>query len=149
MKLPLFFTLLLTFALAVSFTQNSRASDFPKGSPAFLTSYEAALKAGKQEGKPVIAIFSASWCPPCQTNKRNVYPSTEVKPFHDKFVWAYLDADEESNVPAMKKFEVSGIPHIQFLNAKGTSIGSLVGGTSAKDFGETLADVLKKAKASE
>ena len=68
----------------------SHAADFPKGSPQFATNYAAALKAGKDTGKPVVLIFSAVWCPPCQANKHNVYPSDAVKPFHAKFVWAYL-----------------------------------------------------------
>ena len=149
MKRHHFFALLVTLGLGVFFTQNGSASDFPKGSPTFVTGYDAALKAAKKTGKPVIAIFSASWCPPCQANKQNVYPSAEVKPFHDKFVWAYLDADEEANVPAMQKFGVSGIPHIQFLAANGTSIGKLIGGTSPKTFSKELENVLKKTSAAE
>ena len=29
--------------------------------------------------------------------KKSVYPSDAVKPLHDKFVWAYLDTDDEDN----------------------------------------------------
>ena len=149
MKRHSFLALLITLGLGVFSAQTSTASDFPKGSPTFVTGYNAALKAATKTGKPVIAIFSASWCPPCQANKQNVYPSAEVKPFHDKFVWAYLDADEEANVPAMKKFGVSGIPHIQFLDVKGASVGKLVGGTSPKAFRKELERVLKKTSAGE
>lgn len=149
MKRHRFLAFLVTLSLGVFAVQKSSASDFPKGSPDFVTGYDAALKAAKTSGKPIIAIFSASWCPPCQANKKNVYPSAEVKPFHDKFVWAYLDADEEANVPAMKKFGVSGIPHIQFLDAKGTSVGKLIGGSSPKAFSKELASVLKKTSAGE
>lgn len=149
MKRSRFLSLLVTLGLGTFSALNSAASDFPKGSPTFVTGYDAALKAAKTSGKPIIAIFSASWCPPCQANKQNVYPSSEVKPFHEKFVWAYLDADEEANVPAMKKFGVSGIPHIQFLDAKGASVGKLIGGSSPKAFRKELESILKKTSAGE
>jgi thiol:disulfide interchange protein len=115
---------------ATSFLNQARAADFPKGSPEFVTSYAAALKASKESGEPVVLLFSAGWCPPCPANKHNVYPSAAVKPFHDRFVWAYLDADEEANVTVMEKFGVTGIPHIQFLDKTGKSLGSTIGGTT-------------------
>ena len=121
------------------------ASDFPKGSPKFVTDYKAALEQSKKEDKPVILVFSAPWCPPCQSTKKNVYPSKEVTALHDKFVWAYLDVDEEPNAAAGKKYGVQGIPHVQFLDAKGKDVGNQVGSTTAGDFATTLNAVLKKA----
>jgi thiol:disulfide interchange protein len=121
------------------------ASDFPEGSPKFLTNYEETLKAAKAANKPVVLVLSASWCPPCQMNKKNVYPSAEVKAFHDKFVWAYLDTDEEKNSKAAQTFKVEGIPHIEFLDSEGKSIGQTIGGTSPAKFAATLEQTLKKA----
>jgi thioredoxin-related protein len=77
--------------------------------------------------------------------KNNVYPSDAVKALHDKFNWAYLDADDRRNEKDMKKFGVSGIPHIEFLNAAGESIGKQVGGTSPEAFAAKLNEVLSKA----
>ena len=145
MKLRQIFTLIATLGLSAVFAPRSHAADFPKGSPSFVSSYDAALKAAKEGGKPLILVFSASWCPPCQANKQNVYPSAQVKPFHNKFVWAYLDTDLRTNAVAAEKFGVSGIPHIQFLSKDGTSLGNLVGGTSPQDFAATLTQVLGKS----
>ncbi len=131
----------------VSLVTRTHAADFPKGSPKFLTSYDAALKASKESGKPVVMIFSAAWCGPCQANKKAVYPSDAVQPFHEKFVWAYLDADDEANIPAMQKFGVTGIPHIQFLDKGGKSLGNAVGGTSPEEFAKVLDVTLKRAGA--
>lgn len=121
------------------------AADFPKGSPAFEHKLSDALAKAKSENKPVIAVFSAVWCGPCQAMKKEVYPSKEVAAFHDKFVWAYLDADEAANGPAMEKYGVSGIPHIQFISKDGKSIDKQVGSTSPSEFADTLKGVLKKA----
>jgi thiol:disulfide interchange protein len=133
-------------ALLLLSTPAVRAGEFPEGSPAFKTSLPEALSAAKKEGKPVIAIYSAVWCGPCQQMKHNVYPSAQVKPFHDKFVWAYLDADDEkANAADMKKFGVEGIPHIQFLSASGKSLDKQIGSSSAEEFVQKLQEVLKKA----
>lgn len=121
------------------------AGDFPKGSPPFLHDYATALSTAKGSGKPVILVFSAVWCPPCQAMKKSVYPSAEVKPFHDKFVWAYLDVDQAANETVAKQFRVEGIPHIEFLNLDGKALDKQVGASSAKEFSQTLARVLGKA----
>ncbi len=134
--------LLLLAALALP----ALAADFPKGSPKFLTSYDAAIAAATAQNKPVVMVFSAVWCPPCQVMKKSVYPSKEVTPLHDKFVWAYLDTDVESNAAAAQKHGVSGIPHIEFLSPQGKSLGNQVGSTSPAEFAGTLEKILAKAK---
>lgn len=140
-------TLLASLA-ALLFVAHAVAADFPQGSPKFKTSLSAALSAAKKENKPVIAIFSAVWCGPCQTMKRDVYPSAAVKPYHDQFIWAYLDADTSSNQADMKKFKVNGIPHIEFLDSSGASLGQQIGSTSPDAFAGILAQTLKKAGSS-
>jgi thiol:disulfide interchange protein len=120
--------------------------DFPAGSPPFVTSYEAVTKAAAASGKPVVVVFSASWCPPCQMMKTDVYPSVAVKAWHDQFEWAYLDVDNAANEAAANKFGVSSIPHIQFLSKEGKSLGREIGGLSAEDFAKRLEKVRKKAK---
>ncbi len=137
-------TLLLAAAVAVVIPV--LAKDFPKGSPKFESSARSAMSEAKKTGKPIVMVFSAVWCPPCQTMKNSVYPSAAVKEFHDKFVWAYLDTDDNSNDKAAKQYGVSGIPHIEFLDAEGKPvIEKQVGSNSPEAFAKKLADVLAKA----
>ena len=136
----LFFTLIAA-ALALPLI----AGDFPKGSPKFEHSLKSVSAAAAKSGKPMVVVFSAVWCGPCQAMKKDVYPSAEVAALHDKFEWAYLDVDEASNEKASKEFGVTGIPHIQFLDKAGKPIGNQVGSTSPGDFAATLKSILKKA----
>ncbi|MDZ4286877.1 MAG: thioredoxin family protein [Prosthecobacter sp.] len=139
--------LLAAALLAASFILPAIAAphEFPKGSPKFLTDYKAAIEQSKKEGKPAILVFSAAWCPPCQTMKKSVYPSKEVAALHDKFVWAYLDVDEDANSKAAQQYAVQGIPHVQFVDPSGKDLGNQVGSTTPGDFAGTLNKVLKKA----
>ena len=121
------------------------AGEFPKGSPKFVTSYRKLLSEQKETGKPAIVIFSATWCGPCQNMKKEVYPSAPVTAFHDKFIWAYLDSDDAQNKKAKEKYAVSSIPHIEFLNPAGESIGKQIGGNSPEAFAKKLEEILAKA----
>ena len=136
------FILSLTAAL---FALPLLAGDFPKGSPPFEHSLAAVEAKASKSGKPMVVVFSAVWCPPCQAMKKDVYPSKEVTALHDKFEWAYIDVDVESNAAAAKKFGVNGIPHIELLDSSGKSLGNQVGSTSPGDFAATLKKTLAKA----
>ncbi|MEZ5300595.1 MAG: thioredoxin family protein [Verrucomicrobiales bacterium] len=137
---------LLAAAVACLFAVGGSAlAKDPKGSPDFEHSYDKALKKAQEEGKPVIVIFSASWCGPCQAMKKNVYPSSEVQPFHDKFVWAYLDVDEKKNKKVAEKFGVSGIPHLAILDKDGKEIDKQVGSSAAAAFAKRLEKAAEKA----
>ncbi len=129
--------------IALALVSPALAGDFPKGSPAFLHSYKDALAVAKSNGKPVILVFSASWCPPCQTMKKEVYPNSRIRKFHDRFVWAYLDLDETSNEAVVEKFKVGPIPHIQFLDAQGKAIGN-IGASEVDEFSKALASVIRQ-----
>lgn len=142
MKTP---TTLLALAALLITGFAAHAADFPPGSPKFEHTLADALTRAKTEGKPAIVVFSAVWCGPCQMMKKEVYPSAAVKPYHDKFVWAYLDTDEKVNDAAAEKFAVSGIPHIQFLDRDGKPVDKQIGSSAPEEFVAKLEGVLSKA----
>jgi thiol:disulfide interchange protein len=142
MKKPL---LILTVSV---FTSLLNAADFPAGSPKFSTSHDAVTQAAKENGKPAIIVFSASWCGPCQEMKKNVYPSAEVKPLQDKFNWAYLDIDVPSNQKVFEGLKLESVPYILFVDARGKKIDFQDGGVETpREFATKLENVLKMAAA--
>ncbi len=136
---------ILTALTSLTFATCLLASDFPEGSPAFTTNANAVMKAAKDNGKPAILVFSASWCGPCQAMKKDVYPSAEVKPYHEQFNWSYLDIDVGANGKLSDQYKVESIPHIFFVDGNGKVIDQQEGGASPKEFASKLAKVLKKA----
>lgn len=135
MKLNPIFTI-----LALCFVSLSLSA----GELTFHKDFNSAKKAAAESGKPIVTVFSATWCPPCQQMKQSVYPSATVAPYHDKFVWAYLDADKKSNRALMTKYGVEGIPHITFVSPKGKRLGNTVGAMSATEFTKVLTSILNK-----
>jgi len=133
-------------ALDATLTMGGGASGGKGAIPGFLTDYESALSLAKAESKPVIAVFSADWCPPCRQMKKDVYPSSEVRAYRDQFVWAYLDVDAPGNRTFAQKHAVHGIPHVQFLGPTGNDLGKVVGGCSPTQFASELQSVLAKAR---
>ena len=136
------FLILLAATLAVPLF----AVEFPKGNPAFSTNYKQAIETAKKENKPVVLVFSSEFCSPCKAMLKSVYPNKKVTPYHDQFVWVYVDTDVEENIAVAEKYQVQVTPHFQFLSADGKSLGVQAGAAEAREFAGLLGTVLAKAK---
>lgn len=135
-------TLLSLLLLQVA--QLIHAADFPPGSPAFSTSYEAAAKRAAKTGKPMIIVFSAGYCPPCQQMLKTVYPSKEVQALHSSFEWAYIDVSQPEAEATVRKFDVQPIPHLQFVTAQGKPFSNWIGHASAAQLADIMKHVIKE-----
>jgi thiol:disulfide interchange protein len=113
------------------------------GSPApndgipWRTDFTAALAEAKQSGKPVLLDFSASWCPPCQVMKQDVWPQPEVhQTVTANYIPVLIDIDAAGNQAVAARYEISAIPAILIVNADGKVLhrGSYMSKSRLLDF---------------
>ncbi len=96
--------------------------------------YNEALEAAQADGNNVLLIFTASWCGPCKSMKKNVYYSPQVRNISQRFEWVTIDVDMKSNQDLSRKFGVRGIPAHVIVNSKGSKVASRSGSCSASHF---------------
>lgn len=130
----------------VAFQSPVQAADFPEGSPKFKTSYQAVAEEVKTSKKPRVVVYSAPWCGPCFEMKKTVYPSPDIKAFHDKFEWVYVDIDDKANAPLVLAEQVNSIPRIDIVSPEGKKLAQEVGQVSVKQFSKLLLKGLSQSK---
>ena len=88
-----------------------KASSAEKLPDNWLTDWDKAVAEAKKSEKNILAVFSTSWCGPCQQMIKEVYPKPEVKSLLEKdWVSVYIDGDkypkrlEEDGVTAFPTF---------------------------------------------
>lgn len=109
----------------------------PASAVAWRTGFDAALVESAQTGKPVLLDFTASWCPPCQTMKHDVWPDAKVaSAVNEGYVPVLVDVDNPKNADVAQKYGVRGIPTILILDARGQVLrtGSYMSRSAMLDF---------------
>ncbi|MEM7261726.1 MAG: thioredoxin domain-containing protein [Planctomycetota bacterium] len=98
----------------------------PDGPPAgWLSDFDAAQKAASEAKQPLVVVFSASWCPPCQDLKKKVYPLESVKKELASWTAVYIDVDQHEALATQHGIE--GIPTLIVFDAKGKELRRKVG----------------------
>lgn len=98
---------------------------------------DAALAKGKQEGKPTLLFFTASWCPPCKQMKREVLPQESVaSTIRDEFVGVYIDIDARQGDAS--SYGIQGVPTFIVMDKDGTEIARRSGAMSPGEFKQFL-----------
>lgn len=92
----------------------------PASAVAWRDDFDTAMAEASASGKPLLLDFSASWCPPCQVMKHDVWPDPGVgKVVSGRYVPVLVDVDDPRNAGVAERYEVSGIPAILVLDAEG------------------------------
>ncbi len=88
--------------------------------------YGSALEAAKQDGKPIVIVFTASWCGPCTSFKGSTLKDEAVlKELKDNFHFLLVDTDKSQALA--KSFKVSSIPVTKIVSADEKELASQVG----------------------
>lgn len=92
----------------------------PADGMAWRTDFQAALAESKQTGKPVLLDFSASWCPPCQVMKHDIWPDEKVRQaIETSYIPVLLDVDAAASQEVAQRYNVRSVPTILVVDKDG------------------------------
>ena len=94
--------------------------------------FAAAQQAAREQNKPVLLYFTAEWCGPCQSMRREVFSSSAVADAVAGVVPVRIDIDH--NAALAGQFHVTAIPRFVLLDQDGQVIRSQEGALEADDF---------------
>jgi len=131
--------ILMVLAVIVVFALMKALTD--QGGPAvdavgWQKDFEAAQVIGREENKPLLLYFTASWCPPCQRMKREVFSQEKAGTLiRAKAVPVMMDVTDpdEKTAAIAQKHEVVSIPTMILLGADGQVIAEHLGYMSLEE----------------
>lgn len=115
-------------------TTNAQA---PASAVAWRTGFDAALAESAKTGKPVLVDFTASWCPPCQVMKHEVWPDGQVaSAVNERYVPVLVDVDNPENAKVAERYGIRSIPTLVIVDAEGRVIreGAFMSASDMLDF---------------
>lgn len=81
---------------------------------------DAALGEARTQGRPVLADFSAIWCPTCRALHQTVFTNAAVKAaIGAGYVLARVDYESPEAPAFMQRYDVHGFPALLVLDADG------------------------------
>jgi thiol-disulfide isomerase/thioredoxin len=106
-------------------------------------SLKAAQKLALQQDKPMMIVFSASWCTFCHKLDRETFADKRIASFIEReFIPVHLDYDKEPKVA--KILDVERLPCTVFLTPQADLLLRSEGFANPKDFQSTLTTALDK-----
>jgi thioredoxin-related protein len=89
-------------------------------------SYREAVNKGRDEDRPVLLHFTADWCGWCKKMKRETYRDMRVIRFmHEKMSAGMIDTEVHQSLA--RKYSVSSLPTLWFLDADGRPLTAVPG----------------------
>ena len=84
---------------------------------------------------PVLLIFTASWCAPCQKMRNDIFPQEEVAQMLKKYNMLFLDVDTKLGFDLSKKYcRQSVVPYYVILDKDKNVIAQQIGASDAHTF---------------
>lgn len=87
---------------------------------AWRTDHAAAVADAGAAGKPMMLVFTADWCPPCQVMKAETWPDAAVQAaVSERFIPVYINPDEPASRDVMMRYAITGFPTVILTDAAG------------------------------
>jgi|GEM_PF-338113 len=114
---------------------------------------QAAMAEAKTSDKPVLALFTADWCPPCQDLKKQVLVDAPVATtLAGKVQPVYVDMSNQIpgtiEMALAERYGVLGLPAVLLLTPEGLELGRINWPFSADEFGRWLDETTQGPQAS-
>ncbi|MDI6735042.1 MAG: thioredoxin family protein [bacterium] len=106
------------------------------------SSFEEGLKIGKEEGKPLMVDFEASWCDWCKKLDKTTYKDTQVIILAKKFIPVKVDCDTDRVTP--QKYGIRGLPTIIFMDSAGQILHQITSYRGPEDFVAEMEKVINE-----
>jgi thiol:disulfide interchange protein len=93
---------------------------------------DAALAMAREQGRPIMVDFMATWCPPCHAMEDSTFSAPAVIREAAAFIPVRIDVDEQREVAVAyggnaRKYGGIGIPNILFMDSQGRKLKHIVG----------------------
>ena len=103
--------------------------------------FDKAMELARQEGKPVLLDFWATWCHPCRDMDSQLWSRSDVVALSSKFVCIRVDVDREPGLA--RRFMVAAFPTVILEDPWGTEIARREGFGNIDDY-LTLLDAMPR-----
>jgi thiol:disulfide interchange protein len=99
----------------------------------------AGQQLAKEADKPMVVLFTAGWCPPCQQLKKEVLTTGEVRDaLRAGFVPVQIDLTDQSasnpNLAIAQQYGIGGIPSVIAMTPDGQPIEAYNGDRTPASF---------------
>ncbi|MCK4767184.1 MAG: thioredoxin family protein [Desulfobacula sp.] len=135
---------LLIFVGVLSLWGETQKS-FKMGKCEWLTeenTFEEIIKIAGIEKKPVLAVFSATWCSPCQQVKKTAFKKDEFTEVADKVVLLYVEQTTKKGMIYNKRFNIVSYPTFKIFSTDGIMLDTGRPERSVKGFSNWVDEVM-------
>lgn len=102
----------------------------------WVSGFDKGIAEAKKKGRPMLVMFSASWCAPCKMMIAQVFPDPNVKAALKDMVPVYVDSEVE--VERATENAIQAYPTFVCFSADGSVVSSRVGGGDVSKFLEMI-----------